>query len=213
MENKSLKDIILERVETKGFDLEKIFQHTGIPKHYIDEILEGEWQKLPAAPYAKGYFKKLESALDFEPDYLWNIYKNEVEILSSGAEDKLPENRYAIKTASRKWIWPVLVIAIIGIYLGINASHLIGRPDLKISNPLEATLITNVGSFILSGEADSNDKLFINDEEVYVDKNGHFQENYNLQPGLNTFEIIAKRFLGKEIKVVKQIIYQPQELH
>lgn len=210
MEQKSLKDIILERVETKSLNLEKIFQNTGIPKHYIETILSGEWHKLPAAPYTKGYFKKLEDALGFETGFLWSIYKNEAEIQSSGAEDKLPENRYAIKNISYKWIWPVLVVVAIGIYLGINASHLIGRPILKISNPLQATLVTNLGNFTLEGEADSNDKLFINENEVYIDKSGHFQENYNLQPGLNTFEIIAKRFLGKETRVVKQIIYQPQ---
>ncbi len=209
MEHKSLKSLILERVDAKNLNPEKLCQNTGIPKHYLGAILNGEWHKLPPSPYAKGYFKKLETALDFDPDSLWSLYEDETEVISSGAEDRLPRNRYAIKNANRKWLWPVLVVAAIGIYLGINASHLIGRPDLKILNPLQATLIANFGIFTLDGEVDSNDKLFINGEEIYVDKSGRFQENYDLQPGLNTFEIVAKRFLGKETRVVKQVIYQP----
>lgn len=211
MEQKSLKDIILERADARGLNLEKLFQSTSIPKHYLEVILAGEWHKLPPAPYAKGYFKKLESALDLDQDFLWNFYKEEVEIKASGAEDKLPENRYAIKTTNRKWLWPVLTVVAVGIYLGINAGHLIGRPALNITNPLQATVVTSLPSFDLAGEVDPKDKLFINQEEIYVDKSGRFQENYNLQPGLNTFEIIAKKFLGKENKVVKQIIYQLPE--
>lgn len=211
MEQKSLKDIIWERMDAKSLNLEKIFQNTGIPKHYLEMILAGEWHKLPAAPYAKGYFKKLELVLELDQDFLWNFYKEEVEVKASGAEDRLPENRYAIKTTSRKWLWPVLAVTAIAIYLGINAGHLIGRPILNITSPLQATVVTSFSNFDFVGEIDPKDKLFINQEEIYVDKSGRFQENYNLQPGLNTFEITAKKFLGKETKVVKQIIYQLSE--
>ena len=86
-----------------------------------------------------------------------------------------------------------------------------GRPVITIESPLSATLVTSFPSYDFIGKMDDRDKLFINGEEVYVDKNGQFQKNYNLQPGLNTFEITAKRFLGQETKVVKQIIYQPNE--
>lgn len=211
MEQKSLKEIILEKADAKGLNLERLFQNTNIPKHHLEIILAGEWHKLPPAPYAKGYFKKLESALDLDQDFLWNFYKEEVEVKASGAEDRLPENRFAIKTANRKWLWPVLAILIVGIYLGLNAGHLIGRPTLNVASPLQATVVTNFSNFDLTGEVDPKDKLFINQEEIYIDKSGRFQENYSLQPGLNTFEIIAKKFLGKETKVVKQIIYQEPE--
>jgi len=37
-----------------------------------------------------------------------------------------------------------------------------------------------------------------------------FGNDFALQPGLNTVEFKAKRLLGKEVTIIKQIIYQPQ---
>lgn len=211
MEQKPLKDFICEKLEAKGFNLEKIFQATGIPKHYLESILKGEWHKLPAAPYTKGYFKKLESILELESGSLWHFYQDEAEIKVSGSLDKLPENRYAIKNNSRKLIFPILAIFFLGIYLVLNATRLLGIPKLTITSPLNETVISTLPTILLAGEINSKDKLTINSEDVYVDEGGKFQENYKLQAGLNTFEIVAKRFLGKESKVFKQIIYQPTE--
>lgn len=211
MEQKPLKEVILEQLEIKGFNLEKVLLATEIPKHSLEAILKGEWQKLPAAPYARGYFKKLEEILELQPDVLWNHYREETEIKTSGSEDRLPENRFAINAKSRKWIWPILIIVVALIYFGFNFSRLLGRPEINISNPLSASAIATVPTFTFTGEINPKDKLFINQEEIYVDKSGKFQEDYKLQPGLNTFEFVAKRFLGKETQVIKQIIYQPNE--
>lgn len=208
-EQKPLKDFIWEKLETKGFNLEKTFQATGIPKHYLEYIFRGEWHKLPAAPYTKGYFKKLESILDLENGSLWYLYQDEAEVKISGSSDKLPENRYAIKTGSKKLILPILLISFLGIYLFLNFGRLLGVPKLTITSPLNATVIATLPAITLAGEINPKDKLLINNEEVHVDENGKFEENYNLQAGLNTFEIIAERFLGKKSRVVKQIIYQP----
>lgn len=210
MEQKSLKEIILERIDAKGLNLEKVCILTGVPKHYLENVFAGDWHKLPAAPYTHGYFKKLEMALDYPLGELWELYKDEAEVHSSGAGDKLPENRFAIKKTNRVWIWPVVVAGIAAVYLAINATRLVGIPPLDIQSPLSATIISQLPNFELTGIIDPRDKVFVNNEEVFVDKEGRFQENYNLQPGLNTFEILAKRFLGRETKVVKQIIYQPQ---
>ncbi|MDP1718971.1 MAG: helix-turn-helix domain-containing protein [bacterium] len=210
MEQKTLKEIILERIDSKGLNFEKVLALTGVPKHYLDSIISGEWHKLPAAPYTHGYFKKLEAALECAPEELWEIYKEEAEVHSSGAADKLPENRFAIKKGKRLWVWPLVIGGAIIVYLAINLTSLIGIPKLDIISPLSATVIAQLPSFELKGVIDPRDKAFINNEELFVDNNGQFQENYNLQPGLNTFEITAKRFLGRETKVFKQIIYQPE---
>ena len=155
-------------------------------------------------------FKKLEQALDIETGFLWKKFQEESEIRTSGASDRLPENRFAIKAENRLWLVPALIIAAIMVYVFVSSGKVTGIPDLAITNPLEATIIVNNSLFVLEGNVDPVDKLFINGEEVYVDKDGKFRENYSLQSGLNTFEFMAKKFLGKETKVVKQIIYQEE---
>ncbi len=208
-DQKSLKELLLERLEGKNLNVEKIFQATEIPKHYLESMMRGDWKKLPAAPYTRGYFKKLAGLLDWSDGEMWLLYQNEVDTLKvSGATDRLPENRFAIKRKARAWTWPVIAVVLLLGYAGFNLDRLLGKPQLNVTSPLSASLVTSLSNFTIQGETNAQDKLFINNEEVFVDKKGDFEKNYNLQPGLNTFEITAKRFLGRETKVVKQIIYQ-----
>ncbi len=209
---KPLNELIKERLAAKDLNLEKALQLTEIPRHYLEAILKGQWSRLPAAPYAKGYLKKIAAIIDSDGKELWDLYENESEVRASGANDKLPENRFAIKTANHRLIWPIAIVAALAVYVFLNADRFLGVPKIDVDSPLSATFITTFPSFTLRGNADPRDKLYINGEEVYIDKNGGFQKNYNLQPGVNTFEFLATRFLGRENKVVKQIIYQPNNL-
>ncbi len=196
-------------MDARGLNLEKIFLLTNIPRHYLENILAGEWHKLPAAPYARGYFKKIETTLECQSEELWDRYKEEAEIKSSGSSDKLPENRFALRGNPQKWLWIGVVALFAAIYLGVNAYELIGLPTLEINNPLSATVISILPQYEISGKIESRDKVFVNNEEVVADQNGNFAASYSLQSGLNTFEIAARRFLGREARVVRQIIYRP----
>ncbi len=208
-EQKTFKELLLERLEAKGLNAEKIFQATEIPKHYLEFITRGEWSKLPPAPYVRGYFKKIAPMIDWDATEMWSTYHNEVELLkTSGETDRLPGNRFLIKRRNLTWVWPTLAAILVIVYGSMNINRLLGKPELAIMSPISASLVTSLPSFSISGKADPKDKLFINNEEVFIEQSGEFQKEFGLQTGLNTFEIVAKRFLGRETKVVKQIIYQ-----
>lgn len=208
---KSLKEIILDHANAKGFSLDKIFQLTNVPRHYLEALIKGDYSKLPAVPYVSGYLQKIAAALDLDSKELWKLYREEVDPKSSGPADKLPENRFAIKIKKRNWTWGVAVTVLIAFYLLLNADRLVGKPLIRIQNPPAEVTLVSSPLYTVSGLIESQDKLFINDEEVYADPTGQFQKSYTLQSGLNTLEFIVQRFLGKETRVVKQIIYQPNE--
>lgn len=210
-EQRSLKELILERVDAKGFNFEKIAQATEIPRHYLEAVFQGAWNRLPPAPYTRGYLKKLAAVLEINPNDLWVAYQNESEAKISGPMDRLPENRFAIKNLNQKWVWLTVLAAVLVVYISLNIDRFLGFPKLTVESPLGESLITVFPTFNFSGEVNPEDRLFINGEEVFIDKIGQFQKNYSLQAGLNNFELVAKRFLGRETKVIKQIIYQPQE--
>ena len=77
-------------------------------------------------------------------------------------------------------------------------------------NPPADGAIINNPIIKLSGKVSAGDKLIINGEEILPEENGRFEKDFSLQPGINTFEFEVKRFLGKEIKIIRQVIYQPQ---
>lgn len=208
---KPINETIKEAMGIKGLSIARIQQLTDIPERYIETILKGELKKMPAAPYIRGYLYKLSEILGLNGEGLWQQYKKEVEIFSSGAKDRLPENRFAIKTISKKWIVGGIIGIIILIYLGVNASRLLGKPELTINLPISDTTLTNLSNATISGKINPNDILKINGQEIISNKEGEFEKKYNLQLGINNFEISVKKFLGRETKVVKQIIYQPTQ--
>ena len=86
---------------------------------------------------------------------------------------------------------------------------MLGIPEIKINRPANSGEITNEQFIKINGTvSDFFDKLTINNEEIPVEKNGEFKKEYQLQSGVNKIEFKVKRFLGKEIKVEREIIYQ-----
>lgn len=211
METKTLKDFLRETIELKGYSLDRLSHLSEIPHRYLELILDGNYAKLPAAPYIRGYLVRLASILELNGEEIWQAYKKEIAPKSSGKNDKLPENRFAIKTVKKGWIFAGLAAILLLVYGGINAGQLIGKPRITVFSPTENSSVTAEATALLSGKINPRDKLTINGSEVPVGKSGEFSENYNLEGGVNTFEIVVKRLLGRETKIIKQIFYQPND--
>lgn len=205
-----LKTLLGETLELKNIDHEKLAELTGISERYLWAIQNMEIDKLPPPPYVRGYLKKISEALRLDHEELWQLYKKELEHKTSGKYDTLPENRFAIKHLSRRELFFLAVGALLIIYLLLNFPRLIGKPDLTVADPAEPVITTFENTFNLTGKLSQRDKLTINGEEIFINPDGSFSKVYPLQPGLNTVEFKANRFLGKEIIISKQILYQPQ---
>ena len=53
-------------------------------------------------------------------------------------------------------------------------------------------------------------ELTLNGESIPTDRSGAWEKNVLLDPGLNAVRINAKKFLGGEMNIIEQIIYQPE---
>ncbi len=206
---KDFKTLISEAIGHRNINLERLSQITNIPSRYLEAIQNLDTGKLPAAPYVRGYLKKIAAALNLNSAELWQLYEKELAPKSSGAFDKLPINRFAIQSLGKKGILVGLIVLFALVYILINAGNLFGAPPLAITNPAAATLMAAEPVIVLEGKFDPKDKLTINDEERLGDAQGNFSIPFNLQPGLNTVEFKVKRFLGKETVITKQVLYQP----
>ena len=205
---KTLENILREQLQLKGISIQKLRQHTGIADRYLHALLEGKHEKLPPAPYTRGYLMKIATALDLNGEELWNLYKNGSGVKSSGPLDRLPGNRFALKKINKGWMIGGIVGIVIIFYVIVNAGRFVGTPSLTITNPKEATTIVNEDTILLTGTINPNDKLIIGGEEVTPNTEGSFEYPYKLEVGLNQIEFSVKKFLGKERKEIKQVVYE-----
>src|SRR3989344_48366 len=122
--HRNLKTLLDEALELRNVNHGKLAELTGIPERYIWAIQNLETEKLPSAPYVRGYIKKISEVLRLNHDEIWELYKKELSHNQSGAYDTLPTNRFAIKQLSRRAIFFSALGIILALYLLLNARQL-----------------------------------------------------------------------------------------
>jgi len=198
-----LKDLLTQR----GLTAEKLAVATNIPLRFVNSLLEGEYRGLPSKPYIRGYLMKMAVALEIEPEVLLESYSAATELPSSGKKDNLPVNRFALKPLkkNRGLVFAIVIIVILlGIFI-FRFSDIIGTPQIEVNIP--ATIDTNL--LRVTGKIKASDRLTVNGEVVYPADDGSFEKDVLLDRGPNTIKLDVKRFLGRETKLTKQVIYQP----
>jgi cytoskeletal protein RodZ len=208
-EIKPISTVILDALRARNLSVEKLAQITGVSDRFIALLLEEEFERMPAAPYTRGYLLKIAEALNLEGEKLWDEYlKNHEALRKSGPTDTLPPNRFETpRLINRKLVWiGIPVIIILGFFV-IRIPSLFGVPYLSIAN-VPDNLIVSTSTYSISGKINPQDQLTVQGEIVYPDQNGDFLKAVMLQPGWNTIEFRFKKLLGIEHVTTKQIFYQ-----
>src|SRR3989338_4143745 len=160
--HKDLKTLLDDAMELRNVNHEKLAELTGISERYVWAIQNLETEKLPAAPYVRGYLKKISETLHLNHDELWEMYKKELAQKTSGRYDTLPANRFAIRHLSRRELFFLGFGILLILYLVINIPRLIGKPILIITNPTAKIYAVFEPSIKLTGQLNQRDKLTIN---------------------------------------------------
>jgi len=209
-ELKTFSQILVEAMQHYDFNIEKLSRATGISERFLEAFINENFSELPPAPYVRGYLREIGKFLNLNGDELWQIYlKGRNDIKSSGEKDRLPSNRFAFSPFfGRAAIIVFLFLVVVFSYLIVRGGSILGQPSLEIISPKQDFLVTNETDFLIQGKTDTFVILTLNGNRLYPDKDGNFELKVRLQPGLNSFEFKAKRFLGREKVIVRQIVYQ-----
>jgi hypothetical protein len=208
MNNETLGQILAGILEEKRIAPERLSDLTNISPRYVRALLDDEEKLLPAMPYVRGYLVKIAEALSEDSQRLIDAYL-EMELARSGAKDTLPLNRFAINKSAPgrlKIILGGLAIVVFAFWL----YNFLGIPKIEINLP-ETTVTAKNPFFIIQGTTGPKETIYINGEKIYVTRDGFFSKEVLLESGLNVFEIKTKRFLGRETKTTREVIYEKNE--
>jgi transcriptional regulator with XRE-family HTH domain len=201
-----------EKIKERGVTLKKLSEMTGIAPSHIENLLRGDYDSMPSAPYFHGYLTHLGAVLDFDGEEWWAKLKKEGVIKNSGELDTMPRNRF-IKQSPPKYLWAIGAGVIVLIYLAFQAPRIFGKPTLSVLIPDTNPYVTGSSTFTLSGTVSGADSLYLvgadgDQEQIIIAADGSWQKGVLLGTGPNPFEISAKKFLGGETTVTEQIFYQ-----
>lgn len=103
----------------------------------------------------------------------------------------------------------VLFLVLVILYFWRELNFLIKPPSLIIIQP-PTDITSTEETFKIIGKTEPGVYLTINKDEIYVDKEGNFEEEINLSQGINLIEIIVKNRFNKTNKEIRRIIYNQQ---
>lgn len=197
-----------ERVKERGFNLKRLSEISGIAVKHLEALSGGSFGNLPSAPYFRGYLQKLGDILEFDWEVWWLRLKNASLVEGSGAKDLPPRNRFLRQTIYKK-LWLIAIVIVIVLYFAFQSTRIFGKPTITITSPAQNPATASSSEIVLTGNIENGSELYINGEFVQITSDGSWQKTVLLGPGLNSFQITAKKFFGGETKVVQQILYEP----
>jgi cytoskeletal protein RodZ len=208
---KSLGEILKATRNKKGLTLDQVEEETKVRAKYLEALENEHFENLPGDVYALGFLTKYLDFLELDKNELLTQFKME-RGKSFRAGKFMPTTRnYEPKFSitPRFLVIIIVILVILGIigYIGYSVRSFMLPPNLQISSPSTSQIITESKVNII-GKTDLGATLMINNQLVLLDGNGNFSQEVKLNPGLNTFEVIAtnrlKKQTNKEIKILAQ---------
>ena len=202
-----------EARQRRGLTLEDVAKATKIKIAFLEALEKGEYAKLPSSAYASGFVKNYSIFLGLPLKETLALFRREFD--DRKIYKVLPESFSKRDEFSTKRV-PIRM-AIVGIlfflsffgYILFQYKYAIISPPLTISSPGEKEVVTTSHVKVL-GETDPNVTVYVNNQAVSLDENGHFQKTINVFPGKETITIKAVSRFGKETVIKRHLEVQPQ---
>ena len=99
----------------------------------------------------------------------------------------------------------LIVLGIAG-YSLFQARNLINGPRVSISWPHDGATLTNE-SVAVKGVAKNIAYITLNDRQIFVDKEGNFDEELLLAPGYNRWKLEAKDKFGRIVSQKIELVF------
>jgi hypothetical protein len=193
----------------KRFSLGEASRVTRIQVKYLEYLEEGNYDKLPADVYIKGFLRSYGDFLGVDGVVLTRIYEKERGIQKNLKKGNDTENgtRSGPKKINvspfiltpKKIIFAIAILIFSGAiyYLYKEFQSFANAPRLTIISPLPNTDLDSNSVFV-EGVTDKDAVLFINDQPVLINDEGKFRENITLRSGANAITVKAINKFKKE---------------
>ena len=193
----------------KKLTIDEVSQAIKIKPVFLIAIEKGEYHKLPSPAYAQGFVRNYATYLGLSRAEITALFKREFDekkaykVLPDSlvAQSDFPLHRLRIQQSL------LLAGAVLIIFLGYllfqyRAAFI--PPSLAITSPQSDS--TTSKEITVSGKADPNATVYVNNQPVTVTSDGEFSKRLTLFPGNTTISIRAENRFGKETVVQRNIL-------
>ncbi len=201
----TLGDYLKKVREKLNMDIKTVSLLTQIKPIYLQQLESGEFDKLPADVYTRGFLKNLSQLYHLPEQALIEQYEKEHGFAHAHSQRaKLNISRF--KFTPKTIIFLVSGLLFLGavIYVASEIGSVLTPPKLEVTEPAADNTIEG-NSIVVSGVAEIGSDVTINNQAVLLDQNGEFNENVILGSGLNVVEVTAKNKFNKISTITRTI--------
>lgn len=189
----------------RHLSLSEISKSTKIQTKYLEYLEEGEYTKLPADVYVKGFLRSYsifmglnECALIKQFEREKGIHKN-IKNISDCETPSSPISFSSLVITPKMIIISIVTLLLLSsfVYLYAQVNNFVSEPRLVIIKPSDGSS-TDGNVTHVTGVTEKDSMVFINDQKVLVSENGEFSEDINLRPGQNVITIKSRSKFDKE---------------
>jgi len=181
---------------------------TKIRSKFIDALEKNQFEKLPPGTFVKGFIKNYAAYLGLSGEELLAFYRRQTEeekvvVLPHGRTRALMKT-FAL-TPSKFMAGSVIAFLLVFFsYLIFSYFQFAGSPVLVVNSP-QNNSVTASENVEITGKTDPDATLTINNQVVSVSENGSFTAKIDLQPGLNTLNIVATNKYKRQTTTVRNL--------
>ncbi len=194
--------------EQLNFDIKTVGMLTQIKPEYLQHLEAGNFVRLPADVYVRGFLKNLAAFYHIKEKILIDQYEKERGFAPPSGSNTHPNGLKISLTPKNIIIGASLLVAILAIgYVGSQIRSVLAPPFLEIYEP-GGDLTVRGSSMVVAGRGEVGAVILLNNQPVFMDSAGRFTENLILSPGLNVIQITERNKFGKTSEKTRQITAQ-----
>jgi len=192
----------------KGLTLKDVAKGTKIKVDFLENIEDGEYNKLPSVSYAYGFVRSYAGFLGIPEKEIMPLFKREFDeekvyrVLPRGFDktEEFPVSKLKIQRTIAVLI--VIFILFMG-YLLFQYRYAFIDPPLEIISPAKNFTVSS-SQVTIVGKTDPNATVYVGMGLVSVDQDGTFRKVINVFPGETTVQIkVVNKFSRETDKQIK----------
>lgn len=202
---KTVSDLLRDRRTELGISISKVSKDTKIPVEHIESIERADWRQFASFAFAQGVLRKYANYLRIDAKKISALLRRE---LVQSETNFILNTSYKEKKiiATRQLVFFGFLFVFTGYFI-FQLLMFIRTPALKLqdipssirkSEPLE-----------IRGVAEQGALIYLNDERIFQNSNGSFEEQLYLKKGTRTLKL---KVIGTNGTIVeKSIVVQVKD--
>lgn len=212
---RTVGQILKEERLAQHYTLDDIEKHTKIRKELLEALEADEYSKLPPPTFIQGFIKNYGRLLGLDSQKLLAVFrrgfedsKHPPQVLES-LSNPVEKNKFRLTPGKIIGGVLVLIVLLFFTYLWVEYRQFVGAPNLVVDSPADGQTV-DTPDVVVSGTTDPEVKVSVNNQQIGVDSNGHFNEDIKLSSSTNQVVIMATSKFGQSATIDRTVFVRKQ---